>query len=102
MKFKKGLIDDCLGCMRVWAPREYCKTNISKALGSECPWWAWQPLSWLAGVILLQLDRLRQSGWEQMWKLMAKRELLTLQATSLADQVWRILCGSRAEGQAGV
>lgn len=38
------------------------------------------------GVILLQLDRLRQSGWEQMWKLMAKRELLTLQATSLADQ----------------
>nr|XP_048284317.1 xylosyl- and glucuronyltransferase LARGE2 isoform X3 [Myodes glareolus] len=38
------------------------------------------------GVILLRLDRLRQSGWEQMWKLMAKRELLTLQATSLADQ----------------
>ncbi|KAJ1075600.1 hypothetical protein K5549_017421, partial [Capra hircus] len=38
------------------------------------------------GVILLQLDRLRQAGWEQMWKLTAKRELLTLPATSLADQ----------------
>ncbi|CAO2579820.1 Xylosyl- and glucuronyltransferase LARGE2 [Lemmus lemmus] len=38
------------------------------------------------GVILLRLDRLRQSGWEQMWELMAKRELLTQQATSLADQ----------------
>ncbi|KAK2490287.1 hypothetical protein MC885_009898 [Smutsia gigantea] len=38
------------------------------------------------GVILLQLDRLRQAGWEQMWKLTAMRELLTLPATSLADQ----------------
>ncbi|XP_069411644.1 xylosyl- and glucuronyltransferase LARGE2 isoform X2 [Ovis canadensis] len=38
------------------------------------------------GVILLRLDRLRQAGWEQMWKLTAKRELLTLPATSLADQ----------------
>lgn len=38
------------------------------------------------GVILLQLDRLRQTGWEQMWKLTATQELLTLPATSLADQ----------------
>ncbi|XP_032759627.1 LARGE xylosyl- and glucuronyltransferase 2 isoform X3 [Rattus rattus] len=38
------------------------------------------------GVILLWLDRLQQIGWEQMWKLTAKRELLTLTATSLADQ----------------
>ncbi|XP_036041345.1 LARGE xylosyl- and glucuronyltransferase 2 isoform X1 [Onychomys torridus] len=38
------------------------------------------------GVILLWLDRLRQTGWEQMWTLMAKRQLLTLTATSLADQ----------------
>ncbi|XP_036747769.2 xylosyl- and glucuronyltransferase LARGE2 isoform X2 [Manis pentadactyla] len=38
------------------------------------------------GVILLWLDRLRQVGWEQMWKLTATRELLTLPATSLADQ----------------
>ncbi|XP_039326552.1 xylosyl- and glucuronyltransferase LARGE2 isoform X1 [Saimiri boliviensis] len=38
------------------------------------------------GVILLRLDRLRQAGWEQMWKLTARRELLTLPATSLADQ----------------
>ncbi|ELK16072.1 Glycosyltransferase-like protein LARGE2 [Pteropus alecto] len=38
------------------------------------------------GVILLRLDRLRQAGWEQMWKLTATQELLTLPATSLADQ----------------
>ncbi|XP_008832381.1 LARGE xylosyl- and glucuronyltransferase 2 [Nannospalax galili] len=38
------------------------------------------------GVILLRLDQLRQAGWEQMWKPTAKRELLTLSATSLADQ----------------
>ncbi|XP_070283968.1 xylosyl- and glucuronyltransferase LARGE2 isoform X3 [Myotis yumanensis] len=38
------------------------------------------------GVILLWLDRLRQAGWEQMWKLTATQELLTLPATSLADQ----------------
>ncbi|XP_045413869.1 LARGE xylosyl- and glucuronyltransferase 2 [Lemur catta] len=38
------------------------------------------------GVILLQLDRLRQAGWEQMWRVTASRELLTLPATSLADQ----------------
>ncbi|XP_037378290.1 xylosyl- and glucuronyltransferase LARGE2 [Talpa occidentalis] len=38
------------------------------------------------GVILLWLERLRQAGWEQMWKRTAARELLTLPATSLADQ----------------
>ncbi|XP_036181970.1 LARGE xylosyl- and glucuronyltransferase 2 isoform X3 [Myotis myotis] len=38
------------------------------------------------GVILLWLDRLRLAGWEQMWKLTATQELLTLPATSLADQ----------------
>ncbi|XP_036282328.1 LARGE xylosyl- and glucuronyltransferase 2 isoform X7 [Pipistrellus kuhlii] len=38
------------------------------------------------GVILLWLDRLRQAGWKQMWKLTATQELLTLPATSLADQ----------------
>uniref|UniRef100_A0A8C9JTH1 LARGE xylosyl- and glucuronyltransferase 2 n=1 Tax=Panthera tigris altaica TaxID=74533 RepID=A0A8C9JTH1_PANTA len=38
------------------------------------------------GVILLRLGRLRQAGWGQMWTLTATRELLTLPATSLADQ----------------
>ncbi|XP_045146933.1 LARGE xylosyl- and glucuronyltransferase 2 [Echinops telfairi] len=38
------------------------------------------------GVILLRLDRLRQAGWEQMWKATARGVLLTLSATSLADQ----------------
>ncbi|XP_049746937.1 xylosyl- and glucuronyltransferase LARGE2 isoform X3 [Elephas maximus indicus] len=38
------------------------------------------------GVILLWLDRLRQAGWEQMWKVTARRLLLTLSSTSLADQ----------------
>ncbi|XP_012414327.1 xylosyl- and glucuronyltransferase LARGE2 isoform X2 [Trichechus manatus latirostris] len=38
------------------------------------------------GVILLRLDRLREAGWEQMWKATAQRLLLTLSTTSLADQ----------------
>ncbi|XP_004627347.1 LARGE xylosyl- and glucuronyltransferase 2 [Octodon degus] len=38
------------------------------------------------GVILLWLERLRQAGWEQMWQLTARRELLTHSATNLADQ----------------
>ncbi|KFO19873.1 Glycosyltransferase-like protein LARGE2 [Fukomys damarensis] len=38
------------------------------------------------GVILLWLDRLRHAGWERMWQLTARRELLTQPATSLADQ----------------
>ncbi|KAI4581135.1 hypothetical protein MJG53_010677 [Ovis ammon polii x Ovis aries] len=46
----------------------------------------WALFAHFSGVILLRLDRLRQAGWEQMWKLTAKRELLTLPATSLADQ----------------
>uniref|UniRef100_A0A8C8VVS8 LARGE xylosyl- and glucuronyltransferase 2 n=1 Tax=Peromyscus maniculatus bairdii TaxID=230844 RepID=A0A8C8VVS8_PERMB len=46
----------------------------------------WALFAHFSGVILLWLDRLRQTGWEQMWTLMAKRELLTLTATSLADQ----------------
>lgn len=52
----------------------------------------------MAGVILLWLDRLRQAGWEQMWKLTATQELLTLPATSLADQVW----GRGAQAWVGV
>ncbi|XP_017447207.1 xylosyl- and glucuronyltransferase LARGE2 isoform X5 [Rattus norvegicus] len=46
----------------------------------------WALFGHFSGVILLWLDRLQQIGWEQMWKLTAKRELLTLTATSLADQ----------------
>ncbi|XP_052582511.1 xylosyl- and glucuronyltransferase LARGE2 isoform X2 [Peromyscus californicus insignis] len=46
----------------------------------------WALFAHFSGVILLWLDRLRQTGWEQMWTLTAKRELLTLMATSLADQ----------------
>ncbi|XP_036041349.1 LARGE xylosyl- and glucuronyltransferase 2 isoform X4 [Onychomys torridus] len=46
----------------------------------------WTLFAHFSGVILLWLDRLRQTGWEQMWTLMAKRQLLTLTATSLADQ----------------
>ncbi|XP_040836267.1 LARGE xylosyl- and glucuronyltransferase 2 isoform X1 [Ochotona curzoniae] len=38
------------------------------------------------GVILLWLSRLQQAGWEQLWRLTARRELVTLPATSLADQ----------------
>ncbi|XP_036883962.1 LARGE xylosyl- and glucuronyltransferase 2 isoform X3 [Sturnira hondurensis] len=46
----------------------------------------WALFAHFSGVILLRLDRLRQAGWEQMWKLTATQELLTLPATSLADQ----------------
>ncbi|KAM6981256.1 xylosyl- and glucuronyltransferase LARGE2s [Aplochiton taeniatus] len=38
------------------------------------------------GVILLYLDRLRRIGWEQMWRLTAERELMSMLSTSLADQ----------------
>ncbi|XP_059578767.1 xylosyl- and glucuronyltransferase LARGE2 isoform X2 [Alligator mississippiensis] len=38
------------------------------------------------GVILLLLERLRQIGWEQMWRLTAERELMSMFSTSLADQ----------------
>ncbi|XP_077902252.1 xylosyl- and glucuronyltransferase LARGE2 isoform X5 [Ictidomys tridecemlineatus] len=46
----------------------------------------WALFAYFSGVILLWLDRLRQVGWEQIWTLTAQRELLTLAATSLADQ----------------
>lgn len=38
------------------------------------------------GVILLLLERLRRIGWEQMWRLTAERELMSMFSTSLADQ----------------
>ncbi|KAM4617652.1 xylosyl- and glucuronyltransferase LARGE2 isoform 2-T5 [Discoglossus pictus] len=38
------------------------------------------------GVILLLLDELRKIGWEEMWRLTAERELMSMLSTSLADQ----------------
>ncbi|XP_053545281.1 xylosyl- and glucuronyltransferase LARGE2 [Bombina bombina] len=38
------------------------------------------------GVILLLLDKLRLIGWEEMWRLTAERELMSMLSTSLADQ----------------
>uniref|UniRef100_A0AAR2K3D1 LARGE xylosyl- and glucuronyltransferase 2 n=1 Tax=Pygocentrus nattereri TaxID=42514 RepID=A0AAR2K3D1_PYGNA len=38
------------------------------------------------GVILLYLERLRRIGWEQMWRLTAEKELMSMLSTSLADQ----------------
>uniref|UniRef100_A0A4W3INT9 LARGE xylosyl- and glucuronyltransferase 2 n=1 Tax=Callorhinchus milii TaxID=7868 RepID=A0A4W3INT9_CALMI len=38
------------------------------------------------GVILLLMDRLQRRGWEQMWRLTAERELMSMFSTSLADQ----------------
>nr|XP_061811239.1 xylosyl- and glucuronyltransferase LARGE2s-like [Nerophis lumbriciformis] len=38
------------------------------------------------GVILLYLERLRQIRWEQIWRLTAERELMSMLSTSLADQ----------------
>ncbi|XP_023384472.1 LARGE xylosyl- and glucuronyltransferase 2 isoform X4 [Pteropus vampyrus] len=59
----------------------------------------WALFAYFSGVILLRLDRLRQAGWEQMWKLTATQELLTLPATSLADQVWGSLLGGGGQAQ---
>ena len=44
-----------------------------------------------SGVILLLLDKLRKMKWEQMWRLTAERELMSMLSTSLADQVSRTL-----------
>lgn len=54
----------------------------------KMPYWgvACVPFS---GVILLLLDRLRKLRWEQMWRLTAERELMSMLSTSLADQVKR-------------
>lgn len=46
-----------------------------------------------SGVILLLLDKLRKMKWEQMWRLTAERELMSMLSTSLADQVSRRLQG---------
>lgn len=46
----------------------------------------------LLGVILLLLERLRRIGWEQMWRLTAERELMSMLSTSLADQAGPRAC----------
>lgn len=42
--------------------------------------------SYNTGVILLQLQRLRELGWGHLWRLIAEKDLITMLATSLADQ----------------
>ncbi len=39
-----------------------------------------------SGVILMRLDRLRALGWQQTWRLIAEKELVTMLSTALADQ----------------
>ncbi|MGH0141850.1 UNVERIFIED_CONTAM: hypothetical protein FKN15_014566 [Acipenser sinensis] len=46
----------------------------------------WTIFRKFTGVILLLLERLRRIGWEQMWRLTAERELMSMLSTSLADQ----------------
>lgn len=38
------------------------------------------------GVILMDLKRLREFSWSQVWKMIAEKELMSMLATSLADQ----------------
>ncbi|XP_013415637.1 LARGE xylosyl- and glucuronyltransferase 1-like isoform X2 [Lingula anatina] len=38
------------------------------------------------GVILLDLQKLREYNWSQMWKMVAEKELMSLLSTALADQ----------------
>ncbi|XP_053141501.1 xylosyl- and glucuronyltransferase LARGE2 isoform X3 [Hemicordylus capensis] len=46
----------------------------------------WAVFGKFSGVILLLLERLRRIDWEQMWRLTAERELMSMLSTSLADQ----------------
>ncbi|XP_067347594.1 xylosyl- and glucuronyltransferase LARGE2s isoform X2 [Channa argus] len=46
----------------------------------------WGIFKKFTGVILLYLERLRRISWEQMWRLTAERELMSMLSTSLADQ----------------
>ena len=39
-----------------------------------------------SGVILMRLDRLRRARWQQLWRQVAEKELLTLFTSHLADQ----------------
>jgi len=50
---------------------------------SECSYIC---LRYNTGVILLQLQKLRELGWGQLWRLIAEKDLITMLATSLADQ----------------
>ncbi|KAJ7397610.1 hypothetical protein BTVI_133885 [Pitangus sulphuratus] len=52
--------------------------NVASLLSKEL-----DPEQW---VILLLLDKLRKMKWEQMWRLTAERELMSMLSTSLADQ----------------
>lgn len=56
----------------------------------------------LAGVILLHLERLRSLGWEQMWRLTAEKELMSMLSTSLADQVRTSSSSSALDNVPGV
>ena len=43
------------------------------------------------GVILLDLNKLRQMNWIQTWRLITEKELMTMLSTALADQVGAIV-----------
>jgi len=51
-----------------------------------CMTWC-QDRGFNTGVMLLDLSRLRLLDWVHMWRLVASRELASLQFTVLADQV---------------
>ncbi|ETE68930.1 Glycosyltransferase-like protein LARGE2, partial [Ophiophagus hannah] len=46
----------------------------------------WAIFGKFSGVILLLLERLRHLGWEQVWRVTAEQELMSMLSTSLADQ----------------
>lgn len=44
------------------------------------------PSRYNTGVMLLQMKRLRRLKWAHLWRYIAERDLVTMYATSLADQ----------------
>ncbi|XP_016120635.1 glycosyltransferase-like protein LARGE1, partial [Sinocyclocheilus grahami] len=82
------------------SPAKYGLANCQQVLGlveNQSDWYLgnlwknhrpWPALGrgFNTGVILLLLDRLRKLKWEQMWRLTAERELMSMLSTSLADQ----------------
>lgn len=46
----------------------------------------WFCFRYNTGVILLELKRLRELGWGQLWRQIAEKDLMTHYTTSLADQ----------------
>lgn len=48
------------------------------------------------GVILLDLQKLRNMNWMQLWRMIAEKELVSMLSTQLADQVIKLKLVTKA------